>query len=200
MAQEPRVAAKSCFREASHGGHCGLEEDPNVSQVSDPGGWRSRARCGQLLATAPAEAAGKTICVSWKVFQEERWKTDEAAIKAVVEAAGNKFASADAQNSAAKQQADIEGLITQGCNVILVVAFDSDAILPAFQAAADAGVKMISYDVLVEHPDALYVTFDNVGVGRLMAKTMLEKGKPRATSPSSRATRATRTPPSCSRA
>ena len=56
--------------------------------------------------------------------------------------------------AAAKQQADIEGLITQGCNVILVVAFDSDAILPAFQAAADAGVKMISYDVLVEHPDA----------------------------------------------
>jgi D-xylose transport system substrate-binding protein len=95
----------------------------------------------------------------------------------VVEAAGNKYFSADAQGSAAKQQADIEGLITQGCNVILVVAFDSDAILPAFQAAADAGVKMISYDVLVEHPDALYVTFDNVGVGRLMAQTMLDKGK-----------------------
>ena len=36
---------------------------------------------------------------------------------------------------------------------------------------------MISYDVLVEDPNALYVTFDNVGVGRLMAKTMLEKGK-----------------------
>lgn len=129
------------------------------------------------LSTSPAMAAGKNICVSWKTFQEERWKTDEAAIKAVVEAAGNKYFSADAQGSAAKQQADIEGLITQGCNVILVVAFDSDAILPAFQAAADAGVKMISYDVLVEHPDALYVTFDNVGVGRLMAKTMLEKGK-----------------------
>ena len=129
------------------------------------------------LSGMSAEAAGKNICVSWKTFQEERWKTDEAAIKAVVEAAGNKYASADAQGSAAKQQSDIEGLITQGCNVILVVAFDSDAILPAFQAAADAGVKMISYDVLVEHPDALYVTFDNVGVGRLMAKTMLEKGK-----------------------
>jgi len=51
-----------------------------------------------------------------------------------------------------------------------VVAFDSDAILPAFQTAADAGVKMISYDVLVEDPNALYITFDNVGVGRLMAK------------------------------
>jgi D-xylose transport system substrate-binding protein len=130
-----------------------------------------------LASMSSAQAAGKNICVSWKTFQEERWKTDEAAIKAVVEAAGNKYFSADAQGSAAKQQADIEGLIPQGCNVILVVAFDSDAILPAFQAAADAGVKMISYDVLVEHPDALYVTFDNVGVGRLMASTMLEKGR-----------------------
>ncbi len=129
------------------------------------------------MSSMSANAAGKNICVSWKTFQEERWKTDEAAIKAVVEAAGDKFISADAQTSAAKQLTDIEGLITQGCNVIMVVAFDSDAILPAFQSAADAGVKMLSYDVLVEHPDALYVTFDNVGVGRLMAKEIL-KAKP----------------------
>jgi D-xylose transport system substrate-binding protein len=122
-------------------------------------------------------AAGKTIAVSWKTFQEERWKTDEAAIRAVVEAAGNTYVSADAQGSAAKQLTDIEGLVSQGVDVILVVAFDSDAILPAFQTAADAGIPMISYDVLVEHPDALYVTFDNVGVGRLMAQTMLDKGK-----------------------
>jgi D-xylose transport system substrate-binding protein len=59
----------------------------------------------------------------------------------------------------------------------MVVAYDADAILPSFKAASDAGVKMLSYDVLVEDPNALYVTFDNVGVGRLMAKTMLEKGK-----------------------
>lgn len=129
------------------------------------------------MSSMSAMAAGKTIAVSWKTFQEERWKTDEAAIKAVVEAAGNKYISTDAQGSAAKQLTDIEGLVSQKVDVILVVAFDSDAILPAFQTAADAGVKMISYDVLVEHPDALYVTFDNVGVGRLMAKTMLEKGK-----------------------
>ncbi len=129
------------------------------------------------MSSMSAMAAGKTIAVSWKTFQEERWKTDEAAIKAVVEAAGNKFVSTDAQGSAAKQLTDIEGLVTQKVDVILVVAFDSDAILPAFQTAADAGVKMISYDVLVEHPDALYITFDNVGVGRLMAKEIL-KAKP----------------------
>ncbi|MFZ7093852.1 substrate-binding domain-containing protein [Primorskyibacter sp. 2E233] len=127
--------------------------------------------------TGMAAAEGKVIAVSWKTFQEERWKTDEAAIKEVVEAAGNTYVSADAQLSVTKQAADIEGLVNQGVDVILVVAMDSDAILPSFQLAADSGVKMISYDVLVEDPNALYVTFDNVGVGRLMAKTMLEKGK-----------------------
>ena len=122
------------------------------------------------MSSMSALAAGKTIAVSWKTFQEERWKTDEAAIKAVVEAAGNTYVSTDAQLSAAKQAADIEGLISQKVDVIMVVAYDSDAILPSFKAASDAGVKMLSYDVLVEDPNTLYVTFDNVGVGRLIAK------------------------------
>jgi D-xylose transport system substrate-binding protein len=126
---------------------------------------------------ATASAEGKTICVSWKTFQEERWKTDEAAIKAVVEAAGDKFISADAQTSAQKQAADIEGLITQNCNVILVVAYDSDAILPSIQKISDAGIKAIAYDVQFEDPNALYITFDNIGVGRLMAQEIL-KAKP----------------------
>jgi D-xylose transport system substrate-binding protein len=85
--------------------------------------------------------------------------------------------SVDAQGSAAKQATDIEGLVTQKVDVIMVVAYDSDAILPSFKAASDAGVKMLSYDVLVEDPNALYVTFDNVGVGRLMAAEV-QKAKP----------------------
>jgi D-xylose transport system substrate-binding protein len=129
------------------------------------------------MSSMSAMAAGKTIAVSWKTYQEERWKTDEAAIRAVVEAAGDKLVTTDAQLSAQKQAADIESLISQKVDVIMVVAYDADAILPSFKAASDAGVKMLSYDVLVEDPNALYVTFDNVGVGRLMAKTMLEKGK-----------------------
>ena len=138
------------------------------------------AMAGALLlgmSTVAATAAGKTIAVSWKTFQEERWKTDEAAIKAVVEAAGNTYISTDAQGSAQKQAADIEGLIAQKPDVIMVVAYDSDAILPSIKAISDAGIKSIAYDVQFEDPNALYITFDNIGVGRLMAKTMLEKGK-----------------------
>src|SRR5277367_6149543 len=126
---------------------------------------------------APAEASGKKIAVSWKTFQEERWKTDDAAIKKVVEAAGDTYISTDAQGSAAKQATDIEGLIAQKVDVILVVPYDQDAILPSIKAANDAGIKMIAYDVQFEDPGSLYITFDNIGVGRLMAKE-IEKAKP----------------------
>jgi D-xylose transport system substrate-binding protein len=129
-------------------------------------------------SVAPALAAGKTIAVSWKTFQEERWKTDEAAIKAAVEGAGNTYVSTDAQGSAQKQAADIEGLISQKPDVVLVVAFDSDAILPSIKALSDAGIKSIAYDVQFEDPNALYITFDNVGVGRIIAKeVMAAKGE-----------------------
>jgi D-xylose transport system substrate-binding protein len=120
--------------------------------------------------SATASAEGKTIAVSWKTFQEERWKTDEAAIKSAVEAAGNSYLSTDAQTSAQKQAADIEGLISQNVDVILVVAYDSDAILPSIKAINDAGIKAIAYDVQFEDPNALYITFDNVGVGRIIAQ------------------------------
>lgn len=121
-----------------------------------------------------AIAAGKTIGVSWKVFQEERWKRDEAVIKGIVEANGDKYISADAQGSASKQLTDVESLISQGADVLLIVPFDSEAILPAIDKAAAEGIPMIAYDVQIEHPDSLYITFDNVGVGRLMAKEMLK--------------------------
>ncbi len=129
------------------------------------------------MSSMSAMAAGKTIAVSWKTFQEERWKTDEAAIKAVVEAAGNTYVSTDAQTSAQKQAADIEGLISQKVDVILVVAYDSDAILPSIKAINDAGIKAIAYDVQFEDPNALYITFDNVGVGRIIAQEV-QKAKP----------------------
>ena len=128
-------------------------------------------------AGGPAEAAGKKIAASWKTFQEERWKTDDAGIKKVVEAAGDTYISTDAQGSAAKQATDIEGLIAQKVDVILVVAYDADAILPSIKAAQDAGIKMIAYDVQFEDPNSLYITFDNIGVGRLMAKEVM-KAKP----------------------
>jgi D-xylose transport system substrate-binding protein len=127
-----------------------------------------------LSATgALAQAKGPVVGVSWSNFQEERWKTDEAAIKAVVEAAGDKYVSVDAQGSAAKQATDIEQLITQGADVLIVLAQDSATIDAAIQPAIDANIPVIGYDRLIENPAAFYITFDNVEVGRMQAAAVL---------------------------
>ena len=119
---------------------------------------------------AAAEAKGKVVGVSWSNFQEERWKTDEAAMKAAIAAAGDKYISADAQSSAQKQLTDIESLIAQGANVLIVLAQDSSAIGPAVQKAIDEGIPVIGYDRLIENPNAFYITFDNKEVGRMQAR------------------------------
>ena len=46
--------------------------------------------------TAVGAMAQTVVGVSWSNFQEERWKTDEAAIKAQLEKLGAKYISADA--------------------------------------------------------------------------------------------------------
>jgi D-xylose transport system substrate-binding protein len=124
-----------------------------------------------------ALAKDKVIAVSWGTKQEERWKTDEAAIKGAIEAAGDKYIFADAQQSAQKQLADVESLISQGAKVILIFAQDGEAIKPALEKAKAEGITVIAYDRQIEDPNLLYITFDNVGVGRLMGKTMVEKGR-----------------------
>ena len=124
-----------------------------------------------------AAAEGMTVGVSWSNFQEERWKTDEAAIKAALEAAGDKYISADAQSSAAKQLTDVESLIAQGANAIIVLAQDSEAIGPAIEKAAAEGIPVVGYDRLIENPAAFYITFDNKEVGRMQAREVF-KAKP----------------------
>ena len=75
-----------------------------------------------FLSVGGAYAADLVVGVSWNNFQEERWKTDEAAIKSVLDAAGVKYISTDAASSATKQLTDIENLISQGANAIIVLA------------------------------------------------------------------------------
>ena len=137
----------------------------------------------KLFATAAAAAVGFamatsaiaqdiTVGVSWSNFQEERWKTDEAAIKAALDAGGAGYISADAQSSAAKQLSDVESLIAQGVDALILLAQDTQAIIPAVEAAAAEGIPVIAYDRLIEDARALYITFDNVEVGRMQARAV----------------------------
>src|SRR5271155_2785952 len=130
-----------------------------------------------LCVSGAAMAKDIVVGVSWSNFQEERWKTDEAAIKGALAPKGAKYISADAQGSPTKQLTDVESLISKGASVLIILAMDSEAILPAVKKANDEGIPVIAYDREIESPSALYITFDNVGVGRMMASAIL-KAKP----------------------
>jgi D-xylose transport system substrate-binding protein len=122
--------------------------------------------------SSAALAEGKKIGVSWGSFQEERWKIDEAAVIAALEAAGNTYVSSDAESSSAKQLTDIEALIAQGVDVLIINAWDKDAIGPAVDAAAAEGIPVVGYDRLIEDDRTFYLTFDNIGVGRIIAESV----------------------------
>jgi D-xylose transport system substrate-binding protein len=125
-----------------------------------------------LGMTTLSAFAQTVVGVSWSNFQEERWKTDEAAIKAQLEKAGAKYISADAAGSPEKQLGDIDGLISKGAKVLIVLAMDKDAILPAVNKAAKQKIPVIAYDRLIEAPGVFYITFDNKEVGRMQARAV----------------------------
>lgn len=126
---------------------------------------------GAMMSSA---AMAQTVGVSWSNFQEERWKTDEAAIKTALEAAGATYISADAQSSSSKQLSDVESLIAQGADALIILAQDTQAIGPAVAAAAAEGIPVVGYDRLIEDERAFYLTFDNIEVGRMQARAVLE--------------------------
>ncbi|MDQ2853996.1 MAG: substrate-binding domain-containing protein [Chloroflexota bacterium] len=114
--------------------------------------------------------------MSWNNFQQPRWAAhDEPNLKNTVEAGGGSYISADANLSSEQQLTDVDTLISQGANVLVLLAQDNKAILPALQKAKDAGIPVIAYDRLIEDPGVLYITFDNVLVGKAEATAVLTK-------------------------
>src|SRR5436190_2197478 len=124
-------------------------------------------------ASPTTAAAACTVGVSWNNYQEERWaKWDEPAIKAAISAGGGKYVSNDAKSSAETQASNVDNLISQGAKVLIILAQDGTAIKPAVAKAIQNGVPVIAYDRLIEDPKALYITFDNVLVGKLEAQAV----------------------------
>ena len=133
------------------------------------------AAAGVALTAVPVLAQDLVVGVSWSNFQEERWKTDEAAIKAELERLGATYISADAQSSNEKQIADIEGLIARGATALIVLAQDASAVIPAIEKAKAEGIPVVGYDRLIEVSDVFYLTFDNKEVGRIQAREVLKR-------------------------
>ncbi|MDF1521187.1 MAG: substrate-binding domain-containing protein [Trueperaceae bacterium] len=73
----------------------------------------------------------------------------------------------DSNNDPDRQVRAIESFITQQKDAIIVVAIDVNGIVPALQAARDAGIPVVAIDAQVASPPAnTFIGVDNYGAGR----------------------------------
>ncbi len=113
------------------------------------------------------EAEEKVIVgLSFSDFAVERWKIEDELMTELLEAKGYEVLSAEANHDVKLQNDQIENMVTQGAEVIIVIAEDGDAAVTAVENASQQGVKVIAYDRLIKTPAiSAYISFNNVAVG-----------------------------------
>lgn len=105
----------------------------------------------------------------------ERWVRDIDVFVSTAERMGAQVDVQSANSDLATQIDQIDYFTQQGKDVIVIVAVDCDKLVKAVTRAREKGVKVISYDRLINGVQTdLFVSFDNEKVGELMADTMIQ--------------------------
>ena len=82
----------------------------------------------------------------------------------------------NANQDAAQQQSQADAALTNGANVLVLDAVDGAAAAAIAKKAKQQKVPVVSYDRLLTGTDAVdyYISFDNVGVGKLQGTSLLQ--------------------------
>src|SRR4051794_37455279 len=116
-----------------------------------------------------------TVGVAMPTQTSERWIADGNNVKKQLEAKGYKVDLEFANDDIPTQSQQLDQMITKGEKLLIVAAIDGTALSSQLQAAADAGIKVISYDRLIRDSKNVdfYVSFDNYKVGVAQANALL---------------------------
>lgn len=129
--------------------------------------------------TAAAATQGGTIALFMTHMSNEFTITLSGAVEAQVKARGYEYKVYDAKQDAAQQQNQIEQAITLGVNGIIIEPVSVDGIVPAVEAAKNAGIKVVIVNQRISKPEAAdcYVGADAETTGRyLMEQVMKDIG------------------------
>ncbi|MBB5356876.1 putative multiple sugar transport system substrate-binding protein [Rhodanobacter sp. ANJX3] len=105
----------------------------------------------------------------------ERWIKDGNAVKEDLEKLGYKVDLEYADNKIPQQVLQVSNMITKGAKILIVASIDGGSLSDQLDAAAKAGIKVISYDRLLTGSKNVdyYVSFDNYKVGVDQANSLL---------------------------
>ncbi|OWA34502.1 D-xylose ABC transporter substrate-binding protein [Saccharibacillus sp. O16] len=133
---------------------------------------------GDEAALPGLDASGQPLVIGFTMdtLLEERWKKDRDLFRAAAEKLGAQVVVKSADGDDARQVAQAEAMISQGVDVLVVVPHNAEATAAIVSKAHKEGIKVLSYDRLITNADVdLYVSFDNVEVGRLQAQAMISQ-------------------------
>lgn len=106
----------------------------------------------------------------------ERWERDRDVFVTTARELGAEVNVQNANGDVDTQISQIEYFIEKKVQAIVVVATDCNALSSVIAKAHRAGIKVVSYDRLISDANTdLYISFDNVRVGELMAGAIIEQ-------------------------
>lgn len=116
------------------------------------------------------------IGFSLGTLKEERWVKDRDIFMAKAKELGAEVFVQNANNDDEDQLKQVKYLLDKKIDILVIVPNDLKKASAAVEMAKKAGVKVISYDRLVLNSNVdLYISFDNVKVGKLMAEYLVER-------------------------
>jgi ribose transport system substrate-binding protein len=135
-------------------------------------------------AAAPSESASASAATQYKIgysngggvgngFREEQVCTAKA--EALASGAVSELVTIHRNTDAAGQLQDIRDLIAADVDAIVFNPNDPDALSPALDEAKAAGIKTISVDAFVNHPDTYNLYNNQIEYAKLGAKWLFDK-------------------------
>jgi D-xylose transport system substrate-binding protein len=113
--------------------------------------------------------------MSFDSFLIERWQRDRDVFVSVASELGAEVNVQIANGDTKEQISQIEYFIQKQVDAIVIVAVDSYGLSEVVQKAHDANIFVVAYDRLIMNANVdLYISFDNVMVGTMMAQALSE--------------------------
>ncbi len=130
-----------------------------------------------LNSSAALAASGGTVAFLMPDQASTRYEQhDFPGFKAAMAklCAGCRVVYQNANADASLQQQQFNSVIAQGAKVVVLDPVDSAAAASLVQIAHSSGVKVIAYDrPIPKEPADFYVSFDNKGIGRMIAQSLV---------------------------
>lgn len=135
-----------------------------LAMVAASGGW--------------AQAQGLKIGFSQVTLQSPFYVQLKNGAEAAAKASGDTLVFLDANGDVSKQNNDIQDLITQGVNAIIINPVNPEAVAPSLEAAAAAGIPVITVDRPVKGGKVVaHVGRDNKAMGKLVGEAVVARLK-----------------------